>query len=211
MKIALIGASGNIGSRILNEALSRGHQVTAIVRDTGKITTTHSNLSILAGDVFNDNDLASKIKGHDVVISSFAPGFEKPYLLIDASKAIINAAKKAGLKRLIAVGGAGSLEVAPGLQLMDTPHFPAAWKSIAKAHADALKVYLAENELNWTNVSPAALIEPGTRTGKFRLGENKLVADAQGNSKISMEDFAIAILDEAENPKYIKKRFTVSY
>ena len=211
MKIALIGASGHIGSRILNEALSRGHQVTAIVRDPAKITTTHNNLHIVAGDVLNTEELASKLKGHDIVISAFSPGFENPFLLVDASSSIIKATKKAGVDRLIAVGGAGSLEVAPGVQLMNTSHFPAAWKNIAQAHADALKVYLTETDLKWTNFSPAALIEPGTRTGKFRLGENQLVADEQGNSKISMEDYAIAILDEAENRKYIKKRFTIGY
>lgn len=211
MKIALIGASGHIGSRILSEALSRGHQVTAIVREPSKITTKHNNLHVVAGDVLNTEDLAAKLKGHDIVISAFSPGFEKPFLLVDASSSIIKAVKKAAVDHLISVGGAGSLEVAPGVQLMNTSHFPAAWKNIAQAHADALKVYQAEKDLKWTNFSPAALIEPGMRTGKFRLGENQLIADAQGNSKISMEDYAIAMMDEAENPKHIKKRFTIGY
>jgi len=211
MKIALYGATGNIGRRILKEALSRGHQVTAIVRDLKKIETVHANLNIEQGDILNIKSVASKIKTHDIVISAYGIGTGDPSLTGKVYKRLNNGMKKAGVKRIILVGGAGSLYIAPGLQLVDTPEFPEAWKAAALAHREVLNFYREEKELEWAYASPAALIEPGKRTGKFRWGENQLVADADGNSKISIEDFAVAIIDEAEQRRYIRKRFTVAY
>jgi len=212
MKIALIGATGTIGQRILNEALTRGHKVTAIVRDTSRLTVQNENLILVQGDIFDRDGLAKTITGHDVVISAYGPkfGVDAEQVLVDASKAIVAGVKQAGVGRLLAVGGAGSLEVAPGVQLVDTPEFPDAWKGIALAHRDALEVYQNSN-LDWTVLHPAALIEPGERTGTFRLGTTQLVSDDNGNSRISAEDYAVALLDEVEKPQFIRQRFTVAY
>jgi putative NADH-flavin reductase len=211
MKIALYGATGNIGKRILNEALSRGHVVTAIVRDPKKMEVTHSHLKIEVGDILNAEDVRHNVGLNDLVISAYGPGNNDPLLVIKAYQSLNEGLKKAGIKRLLLVGGAGSLTVAPGLELIDTPQFPPAWKPVALAHRNVLHLYLDEKELEWTYASPAALIEPGKRTGKFRWGENQLLTDPEGNSRISMEDFAVAILEEAEQEKYLRKRFTVSY
>ncbi|HEY4788989.1 MAG TPA: NAD(P)-dependent oxidoreductase [Bacteroidales bacterium] len=211
MKIALYGATGNIGRRILKEALNRGHMVTAIVRDVKKIDTAHSNLKVYVGDILDQDDVSRKVKSHNLVISAYGSGSDDPQLVIKAYQSLNQGMKNAGVKRLILVGGAGSLTIASGMELVDTPQFPPAWKAGALAHRDVLRQYRKEEELEWTYASPAALIEPGNRTGKFRWGTEQLVTDQEGNSKISMEDFAIAILDEAEQGKHIRKRFTVSY
>jgi len=214
MKIAIIGASGNIGSRITREALSRGHQVTAIVRHPEKLTLENESLVVTRGDVLDTEDLAAKLPGHDAVVVSYNPGwgpdvdFQK---YVRAAESVLAAAKKAGLKRVLNVGGAGSLEVAPGVQLVDTPDFPPDWKEGALAMRDALEVYRKEQDLDWTFFSPAIMIEPGERTGKFRLGTDQPVFDEQHNSRISTEDYAVALLDELENPQFVRKRFTIGY
>ena len=211
MKIAIIGASGNIGSRIVKEALQRGHEVTGISRNTSKITEKNSKLHLVNCDIFNPSELGKHLENKDVVISAYAPAFENVGQLVDATNTLIDVAKKAKVKHLIVVGGAGSLEVAHNALLLDSPQFPDAWRPIARAHKEALHLYEAEKSLNWSYAHPAAVIEPGSRTGKFRLGSNQLLVDVQGNSKISIEDFAIALLDEAEIPKHIQKRFVVAY
>ena len=210
MKIALYGATGNIGSRILREAIQRGHSVTAIVRNPEKIKVS-KNLTIIQGDILNQDDVAKNVKGSDVVICAYGPGNGKVNLVMESTQALLSGLKKAGSKRIIIVGGAGSLYINETTQLIDTPEFPVAWKGIANAHREVLKVFLKEKELEWSYASPAGLIEPGERTGKFRWGTNHLVIDTAGNSKISMEDFAVALVDESENPKHIRKRFTVAY
>jgi uncharacterized protein len=211
MKIAIIGASGNIGSRIVKEALSRGHEVTAICRNISKLTEKNQKLQAISCDVLNLKELSKQLANHAVVISAYGPSFENPDQLIDATKSLIESAKAAKVKHLIIVGGAGSLEIGPNALLLDSPHFPESWKPIARAHKLALHIYEGEKALNWSYAHPAAMIEAGSRTGKFRTGSNKLLADGEGNSKISIEDFAIALLDEAENPKHIQKRFSVAY
>jgi putative NADH-flavin reductase len=211
MKIAIIGASGNIGSRIMKEALSRGHEVTAIIRNVARLTEKNKNMHVISCDILKTTELSQHLKNQDVVISAYGPTFENPNQLVDATTSLIEAAKKAQLKHLIAVGGAGSLEIAPDSLLLDSPHFPESWKPIARAHKQALHLYEREKELNWSYVHPAAMIEAGNRTGKFRIGGSKLLADEHGNSKISMEDYAIALVDEAENPKHLHKRFVVAY
>lgn len=211
MKIALYGATGNIGKRILNEALNRGHQVTAIVRDPKKLETSQANLNVEVGDILDEADVALKVKSHDIVISAYGTGAGDPNLVKKVYQSLNNGLKKAGVKRVILVGGAGSLYIAPGVQLVDTPEFPEAWKPAALAHREVLRFYKEEKDLEWTYASPAAFIEPGTRTGKFRWGDDQLVTDANGNSRISIEDFAVAVIDEVEHHKYIRKRFTVSY
>lgn len=210
MKIALFGASGMIGSRILEEALSRQHQVTAVVRDPSRITTTHPALTVVTGDIQNSAQVAEIAAGHDVVINATSPGFGAGQTLVVAAHALLDGLKQAGVQRLLVVGGAGSLEVAPGVQLLDAPGFPAEWRGIASAHRDALGVY-READLDWTYVSPPAMIQPGERRGQFRTGGDQLLSDENGNSHISTDDFAIAILDEVERPQSIRRRMTVGY
>lgn len=212
MKIAIFGAGGNIGSRIVDEALSRGHDVTALVRHPENYTKTHEHLYVAKSDIVNSQDVESGVFDHNAVVSAY--NFTKgaaPSSIAEVAIPLLNGLKQAGVKRLIIVGGAGSLEVAPGLQLVDTPDFPAEFKDAALAHRDALKVYQKEKELDWTYISPSAYIEPGQRTGIFKIGKDQLITDENGQSHISMEDFAVAIVDELENPKYVRERFTVGY
>jgi uncharacterized protein len=203
MKIAHFGATGNAGSRIAAEALRRGHQVTAIARQPG-VLEPHPNLTFQAGDVNNQADVARLAAGHDAVISSVRFQVFKPRILVAG-------VKLAGVRRLLVVGGAGSLEIAPGVQLVDTPNFPEAYKSEALPGRDFLNLLRAERDLEWTFLCPSAEFSPGERTGKFRIGQDRLLALPNGESRISMEDFAIAMIDELENPKHIRERFTVGY
>ncbi|HVJ32051.1 MAG TPA: NAD(P)-dependent oxidoreductase [Terriglobia bacterium] len=203
MKIALIGATGFIGSRILDEALNRGHQVTAIVRNPEKVPQ-RAGVTAQRGDVFDQAGLARLIAGHDAVISAVH------FLQSDAAR-LIGAVKQAGVKRYLVVGGAGSLKIAPDKDLIDSPHFPAEYKEEAGKGRDFLNLLRGESTLDWTFLSPAALIQPGARTGKFRLGKDELVVDAAGESKISAEDYAVALLDEIEKPQHIRQRFTLAY
>ncbi|WP_343587259.1 NAD(P)-dependent oxidoreductase [Herbaspirillum sp.] len=203
MNIAIIGATGNVGSRILEEALRRGHNVIAIARDASKITA-RANVTARSADVNNTEALAAAIQGADVVVSS---GRFANFKAAD----LLPAVKQAGVKRLAVVGGAGSLEIAPGKALIDTPEFPAEYKPEASAGRDFLNDLRNEKDVAWTFLSPSALFVPGERTGKFRLGQDQLLVAADGKSSISYEDFAIALLDELEQPKHVRARFTVGY
>lgn len=217
MKIALIGASGFVGSHLLQEALNRGHQVTAIVRDATRITLSHANLTVKAGDIRDENVVAAFVKGHDAVLSAYNAGWSNPDLyneFLAGSQAIQQGTKKAAVKRLLVIGGAGSLEVAPGVQLVDTPQFPAEYKAGATAARDYLNILKKEDNLDWTFLSPAILMHHGIkdgRTGKFRIGTDQPVFDAKGESRLSVEDLSIAAIDELENNKFIRKRFTAAY
>lgn len=212
MKIALFGATGMIGQRVLNEALSRGHQVTAIARNPSKITVQNENVTPVAGDIFDTGKVAEIVAGHDAVISATSPSHDAPETAVDAVKSLLAGLRQAGVKRVVIVGGAGSLQVAAGLDLVDAPDFPAAWKPVALVHRDILNDLKAEGgDLDWTYLSPAAFIQPGERTGKFRLGTDQLVTDEKGESRISAEDYAIALVDEVEKPAHLKQRFTVAY
>ncbi|HXS04682.1 MAG TPA: NAD(P)-dependent oxidoreductase [Rhodanobacter sp.] len=203
MKIALIGVSGHVGSRLLTELLNRGHSVTGIVRDTTKLAS-RPGLVLKAGDATRPAQLAPLLAGHDVVISAMRFQSSDP-------NALIAAVKQAGVHRLMVVGGAASLEVAPGQALFDAPGFPEAYKAEAAAGRRALDTLRAENGLDWTFLSPSAEFAPGERTGTFRLGGDQLLSDANGKSWISMEDYAIAFADELEMPKHSRQRFTVGY
>ncbi len=203
MKIALIGASGHVGSRVAAEALTRGHSVTGIARDPAKIAA-RPGLTAKRGDVSAPDALAPALAGHDVVVSSAR------FLGVDP-RDVLKAVKKAGVKRLVVVGGAGSLEVAPGVALIDTPQFPEAYRPEAAAGRDFLNALRAETELDWTFFSPPALFGPGERTGKFRLGGDALLVGADGQSRVSTEDYAIALVDELETPRHSRRRFTVGY
>lgn len=214
MKIAIIGASGNIGSRITQEALTRGHDVTAIVRHPEKVAKESVSLEVQQGDVEDVEQTAALIKGHDAVVVSYSPGWGPDtdyHKYVEVSHKVLQAAKKAGVKRILNVGGAGSLYTEGGVQLVDTPDFPEAWKGGALAQRDSLKVYQEEHELDWTFFSPAIIIEPGERTGKFRYDTDNPVMNERGESKISRQDFAVAALNELEKPQYIRQRFTVGY
>lgn len=203
MKIAVVGATGKAGSRIVKEALARGHQVTAIARHPEKAPAA-PNLTAKAGDAADPAALAKLLAGHDAVISSLR------FMDSDPAK-LIEAVRKSGVKRYLVVGGAGSLEVAPGRALVDTPEFPAVARGEAGKGREFLNLIRRERELDWTFLSPSALFAPGERTGKFHLGKDELLSDAQGKSWVSMEDFAIAMLDEVEKPKHSRQRFTVGY
>ncbi|GAA0122942.1 MAG: NAD(P)-dependent oxidoreductase [Clostridium argentinense] len=211
MKIALIGATGNVGKVILKEALLRGHEVTAIVRNISKVNDKQDNLKVIEGDIFDEERLSKIIEGKDIVISAFGPKQGEEKVLVDATKSLIKSVKKAGVPRLLSMGGAGSLLVEEGIKLVETKDFPSDWKPIALAHGEALEQYRQEKNLNWTNLSPAAFIEPGKRTGVYRTSEDYLVVDEKGVSRISFEDFAFAMLDEVEKSKFSRKRFTVGY
>jgi uncharacterized protein len=203
MKIAVIGASGNAGSRISAELARRGHSVTAIARNPEKIAA-QANVTPTRGDVMDQAGLARLLAGHDAAISSVH------FLSSDPAK-LIGAAKESKVGRYLVVGGAGSLEVAPGVRLVTTPGFPVAYKAEAEKGAAFLDLLRAETELNWTFLSPSALFTAGERTGKFRLGNDQLLAAADGKSSISFEDFAVALADEIERPAHIRQRFTVGY
>jgi uncharacterized protein len=211
-KIMLIGSNGMIGQRILAEALNRGHHVTALVRDTSGTGEHRKDLDYHTGDLFKPDSVAVAAVGHDVVVSAYGPGKGDPNLVVKAAHSLIEALTRVEPIRLIAVSGAGSLEVKPGLQLVDAPDFPAEWKAIALAHREALDVFRKAGmaEFDWTAVSPAALIEPGTRTGHYRTGTDQLLVDDKGKSYISAEDFAVAVVDEIENPRFRGQRFTVA-
>jgi hypothetical protein len=203
MKIAVIGASGRAGSRIVKEAVARGHQVTAVARNAEKI---EGGAGVLAkrGDVNDPATLASMLKGHDTVISAVR------FIGVKAAN-IIDAVKRAGVKRLLVVGGASSLEVAPGVRLFDSPGFPEAARAEGGAGIEFLNALKNERELDWVFISPGGLFAPGERLGKFRVGKDQLLKDASGKSSISMEDFAIALVDELEQPKHHRERFHVAY
>jgi putative NADH-flavin reductase len=203
MKVALIGASGRVGSRLLAELLRRGHRVTGIARDPTRIVPA-PGLTAKAADANDAAQLVPLLAGHDAVISATR------FVSADAN-ALIAAVGQAGVKRLLVVGGAGSLEVAPGESLLDTPDFPAAYKAEAEAGRIFLGALKKHSELDWTFLSPSAEFAPGARTGKFRLGGDRLLVDADGKSRISMEDFAIAMVDELEAPRHMRQRFTVGY
>ncbi|MBN9048046.1 MAG: NAD(P)-dependent oxidoreductase [Rhizobiales bacterium] len=200
--VALIGASGNAGSRILKELSDRGHRVTAIARHPDKVAEL-AGVTAVKADVFDKAGLAAALRGHDAVISAVHFTASDPQILIEAVRA-------AGVKRYLVVGGAGSLEVAPGKLLVDQPDFPEAYKAEATKGGVFLDLLKKVTDLDWTFLSPAAMFVPGTRTGKFRLGKDQLLANAQGSS-ISFEDFAIAMVDELEKPAHPRQRFTIGY
>ena len=207
MKVVLYGGTGNAGSRILKELVERGHKVIAVARDVSKLPP---DVESRQDDLSDVNKMASVIAGADAVVSAYAPPADDTDQLLGVTERLIAAVKKAGDVRLIVVGGAASLEVAPGVSLLKSGHLPAEWVPIATSHDQALKL-LRASDINWTYFSPAAFFEPGERTGKFRLGTNQLIANEKGESRISMEDYAIALVDELEKSAHQRARFTIGY
>jgi putative NADH-flavin reductase len=202
-KIAIIGATGRVGSQLLEEALRRNHEVTAIARSTASLAG-RAGVTCRDADALDPAALAAVLTGHDAVFS--AARFEP----IPAG-AVLGPVRQAGVRRLLVVGGAGSLFAAPGLRVIDTPDFPAMYKSEAAAGATFLETLRHERDLDWTFVSPSAEFVPGERTGRFRLGLDELLVDSNGRSWITFQDYAIAFLDEYEKPAHIRQRFTVGY
>jgi hypothetical protein len=216
MKVALIGASGFVGTAILDELIRRGHQITAIVRNPDKVKKAE-NVKVIKANALDENEVANAVKGNEVVISAYNPGWTNPDIyneFLQGAKAIQNGVKKSGVGRLFVIGGGGSLYIAEGKQLVDTPDFPAEWKPGALAARDYLNLIKNEKELDWTFLSPAIEMHHGTsgvRKGSYRKGLENPVFNESGRSIISVEDMAIAIVDELENPKHIRQRFTVAY
>lgn len=214
MKIAIYGANGAIGTAIAKEALGRGHTVTAVVRDPAKVTLSHDRLTVTQGDVTESAGVTQVAEAHEAVISAVGPNWGKGEDLSvytdGATSLIAGIGAAANAPRLVIVGGAGSLEVAPGVLLFDTPDFPDAWRPLAKAHGEGLNLYRA-SDIDWTFVSPAIMIEAGERTGSYRVGGDQVLFDSEGNSRISNEDYAVAVVDELETPAHVRERITVAY
>ncbi|MBI6152906.1 NAD(P)-dependent oxidoreductase [Serratia surfactantfaciens] len=213
MKVAIIGATGFVGRRVVDEALARGIQVTAIARQK-KDLPEHAHLTVALGDVADTAWLAGQLRGQDAVISAYNPGWGEDNLYektVRGAQQILTAVEQAGVKRLLVVGGAGSLEVAPGVELVDTPQFPEEIRPGAQAVRDLRNKLRNESALDWTYLSPAALLEPGKRTGQFRLGTTQLLMNGEAPASISVEDLAVAIVDEIEKPQFIRAQFTAAY
>lgn len=217
MKIALIGATGFVGTALLKEALDRDHQVIAIARHTDKITEENTNLTKVKADIFDAKYLTTQLHDQDIVISAYNPGWTNPNIYDDyirGAEAIQQATRQAGVKRLLVIGGAGSLFIAPDLQLVDSPEFPDDWKAGAKAARDYLNILKTEKKLDWTFLSPAIEMNAGAphdRKGTYRTGTDQPVFDENNRSFITVEDLAVAIVDEVETPRHIRRRFTIGY
>ena len=213
-EIALFGANGTIGSRVLREALDRGHRVTAVVRDPGKLVAgPHANLAVVPGDVLDPESVAAAARGHDVLLSAVGGGDGPGHLatIEPAARSLVRALRSLGsaAPRLIAVGGAGSLRMPDGQPVWDSPGLPAFVLQMMHAHGDALDYYRTVRDVAWTVVSPAAAVEPGERTGAYRAALDDLVVAADGASFITAEDFAVAVVDEVEVPAHVGERFAV--
>jgi len=213
MKVALIGATGFVGSKILEELLRSGHSVTALVRDPAKLPV-RKGLTPRKGDVLKSHDIEALASTQDALVSAYNPGWTNPNIYKEymaGMESILAGLKKSGVKRILAVGGAGSLEASPGVQIVDSPGFPPQYKQGALAARDTLSRMRQEHALEWTVISPPPALGPGSRTGKYRLGKDQPVTDDQGQSGISVEDLAVAIVDEVETPRHVRARFTVGY
>jgi uncharacterized protein len=210
MKLIMFGPTGTIGSRILNEALQRGQTLTAITRDPSRFSVSHKNLTVVAGNALDPASVATLATGHDAVLSAMGPGGSSAVTIVQAAQALIGGLSQAGIRRLIVVGGAGTLDVAPGVRLIDSPNFVEEYRPLAIAHLEAYNLYQASN-LDWSFVCPAPEIAPGDRTGNFQVGADRLLTNENGESRISAEDYAIAFMDEVEQSKYLHHRMTVAY
>jgi putative NADH-flavin reductase len=216
MRVVIFGATGNVGRQVAAEALRRGHEVVGVVREPAAVQSPDARIALVKGDATDPDSVAEIVRGADAVVSAISPrpnarGLAAPSLA-ENSRALIAGLRKAGVKRVLYVGGASSLEVAPGKALADLPDFPAAYKAEAEEGRDALKIWRGEAEgLEWTYLSPAAEIAPGRRTGEYRTTGERLLVDDNGKSFITFEDYAVAVLDELENPQHVGQRFGVAY
>lgn len=213
MKIALFGATGHIGQGILDEALSRGYDVVAVVRDPSRLAQRNPKLQVITGDVTKPDSWLDAVRGTDAVIASLSARRDGDLSSVPGNAAILlDNLPKAGVKRLLWVGGAGSLETAPGVKVIDDAHFPDAWKPEAQAQGKALDVFRASKaDMDWTYISPAKLIEPGERSDKYRVGGDQVLLDAHSVSRITIADYAVALLDRIEKNDALRQRMTVAY
>ena len=215
MKIVIFGATGHVGQRIAREALERGHQVVGVVRDPARSRAPDPRVALVRGDATDAASVAEAVRGADAVVNAISPrpgSTGTAPSLAEAARAVIAGLTQAGVKRLIIVGGASSLEVAPGVRLLDTPEFPEAYRAEATEGVESFAVYRAEaGELEWTYVSPAIVIQPGERTGRYRTTGDRVLFDENGHSTISYEDYAVAILDEIERREHVRERIGVAY
>jgi len=216
MNIALIGATGFVGTPLLEELLNRGHQVTALARDPAKLAP-RPGLRVARADAFDAVQVAQALEGQQALVSAYNPGWSDPELydrFLAGHRAIVAAARRASIGRLLVVGGAGSLYVAPGVQLVDTPsftdHVPPNIVPGAKAARDALAEMQADDALDWVFVSPPAMLQPGPRSGRYRVGADQLLMAGDAPAGISVADLAVAIVDELETPRHHRRRFTVA-
>jgi hypothetical protein len=211
MRIAILGATGRVGRCVVQEALERGHEVTALARDPARLDA-QSGLAQRRVDFRSATELDTAIGGHTALISAVGPGPGEPAsVVIEAARAVAAACMRAAVWRVLVVGGAGSLNTEPGLELWRTPGFPPEWREIALAHREALQIWLRVKELDFTVLSPAAQMQPGVRTGRYRIGHNDLLRDSSGQSCISTQDFAVAVLDELEHRAHVGERITCAY
>jgi putative NADH-flavin reductase len=213
MKVLMFGATGHIGSCIVAELLARGHEVTGLTRKGADGAATQG-LMMKTGNVTDPATVIELAPGHDAVVSAVGPTLgvdNDEEILVGATRSLIAGLRKTDVRRLVVVGGAGSLETAPGQRLIDSPHFPEIWKANARAQSTALELYREVDDLDWTFVSPAAMIEPGERTGNYRVGGDQLMTDADGHCRISIEDYAAAFVDELETGSAIRRRISVAY
>ena len=220
MYIVLLAATGRAGSTILNELVSRGYQVTAVARNLDKLPAQlPDTVKRVRDDLSSVDRIAEIITGADAVVSAYGPPSSDPRYtsditytdqLVSVTERLIAAVRKAGAPRLIVVGGAGSLQFSPGVTVLDSGYWPEPYVQIATSHMKAFAA-LRASDINWTYFSPPMLIQPGERTGKFRLGSDDLIKDEQGNSRVSFEDYAIALVDELEKPAHERSRFTIGY
>jgi putative NADH-flavin reductase len=214
LHLLVYGGTGNIGQRIVQEALGRGHEVTLVTRDPARVKEKHDHLKVVTGNVLDSNSIAKLAQGQDVVVSAIgADRANNPDYGIyrKAGESLVTALRSLGpgAPRLIVVGGAGSLEISPGVLLVT--RIPESYRAEVLGQKEALDYYRTVDDVKWTYFSPAGSIAPGKRTGQFRLGGDQLVTDAKGDSKISIEDYAVALVDEAEQAKHVRKRFTIGY
>lgn len=216
MKVVLLAATGQAGRTILSELISRGHEITAVARNPDKLP---KSLNLARDDLGSTDRIAEIIAGADAVVSAFGPPKDDPRFFSDVNytdqlasvtERLIAAVRMAGVPRLVVVGGAGSLEFSPGVTVLKSGHWPEQLAPIATSHMKAFAA-LRASDINWTYFSPPMLIEPGVRTGKFRLGGDSLIVDEQGKSWVSFEDYAIALVDELEKPAHERARFTIGY
>lgn len=213
MRITLFGATGNIGGRVLTEAVSRGHEITAVLRDPARLSEPPAGVTLRQGDASQAEDVADVSQGQNLVISATRPAPGREEELAAMTRALLEGTARSGV-RLLLVGGAASLLVPGGdgrMAVEDPAYVPEAWQAIARACVAQLDLCQASTSADWTYLSPPALLTPGERTGGYRLGHDELLLDAKGRSAISMEDFAVALLDEAEEPQHRRMRFTVAW
>ena len=212
MRIALLGATGNIGRRVLAEALERHHEVTAVARDPSAFASEDPRLIPVAVNATDAAQLEAVLDGQDAVVNAVGPSKGEPVsVVVDVSRALAGAAMRMRVRRVLIVGGAGSLTVEPGLELVATRDFPQQLRPIALAHREALEIWRRVKELDWTYVSPPLSIVAGARTGQYRTGHNDLLVDENGDSRISTEDLAFAIVDELEHHAHVRERVTFAY